>query len=763
MHARDRRLDASHAALAMDGVVPFRLREDLQWIRRESELSRWVLYDPLASEYAILSELEACVAARLDGQSTLRTLSVGVDSDGVPYRAEPEWVLALLQRLRGLGLLVSMDRMRAESSTLRRSEPSWLARSMQLLQLRIPWFDPSRWLDRWVHSFGFVFGRVGIAMWGVALLMTAISLLQNGGRLMLELPYAASSLFSDRWWYLLVVLAGVKIVHEMGHAMACHAYGARCHEMGVMFLLGVPCLYCDVTDAWRIADPKRRAMIAAAGVYVEIVVAMVAYWVWLRAGVPAVRLGALQVFLSSTVVTLLINGNPLMRYDGYYVMSDLFGITNLSERAAEHWQAWKRAWFGTRSGIDAANALQPASGYVAYYIASSMYRWFVLVGLLLAIRSAWIFAGATPPSPPLWVGMGVGAWMGISAMSRTSAQRRADRSGGPWKLRWGLVAACCGGLLVVPWPQFHTARGVLRPRDSVALHARQSAFLVECVPDGTPVRAGEVVLRMESPEWSRQALQLEGEWALLQSRVAQLQRRAVDDPLVPAMLAEAQEQLAGLQSRREEVAEELDKLTWKAPIDGIFLLAREGGTLVPGEERSLGWKRSMDALAQDRKWLERGTSIATIQPEHPEWRMDVIVPEAELSSLHVELAVGVRLDQSPRRQWSGTVERIEMIQQTQQGTKPEESAGGELAERKEWIEANRVLGAEFRVVVAVDSGVSQWHRDGQGTIRWQGHWTSGLDWIGGWLSRDLAFGRVTTNLAPDPRAESTTRTEPRSL
>lgn len=745
----------------MEVPIRFRLRGDLQWIRRESELSRWVVYDPVAAEYVLLSELEACIAARLDGHSSLRALSAGVDSDGVPYRADPDWVLALLQRLRGLGLLVSTDGMREEGS-LRRSAPSWLARSMHLLQWRIPWFDPSRWLDRWVGVLGWMFGRVGMAIWGIALFLTAISLLQHGGRLVMELPYAASSLFSDRWWYLLVVLAGVKVVHELGHAIACHAYGARCHEIGVMFLLGVPCLYCDVTDAWRIADPKRRAMIAAAGVYVEIVVAMVAYWLWLRADAPAVRLGALQVFLSSTVMTLLINGNPLMRYDGYYVVSDLLGITNLSERAAEHWQAWKRAWFGTRLGSDATSELQPSAGYVAYYIASSLYRWFVLVGLLLAIRSAWIVAGATPPSPPVWVLIGLGVWMGIIAMSRASAQRRSTHSSGLRILRWAGMVAFLAGLLVVPWPQFHTARGVLRPRNAVALHARQSAFLVECVPDGARVRAGEVVLRMESPELSRQALQVEGEWELLQSRVSQLQRRAVDDPLAPAMLAEAQEQLAGLERRRAEVAMELEKLTWKAPIEGLFLLAREGDAKTLGEDRSLGWRRSMDALAQDRKWLERGTPIANIQPEVPEWRMDVVVPETELSSLEVEMPVGVRLDQSPRRQWSGRIERIEMIQQAQQSPKPAEVAAGELAERKEWIESNRVLGAEFRVVVVLDSGSTQWQRDGQGTIRWQGHWSSGLDWIRGWLSKDLAFGRVTTNFAPEPRAGSTTRTEPLS-
>jgi hypothetical protein len=277
---------------------------------------------------------------------------------------------------------------------------------------------------------------------------------------------------------------------------------------------------------------------------------------------------------------------------------------------------------------------------------------------------------------------------------------------------------------------------------------------------------------MESPELTRQALQLDGEWALLQSRVSQLQRRAVDDPIAPAMLAEAQEQLAGLERRRAEVAEELEKLTWKAPIDGVFLAAREGDGRVHEEERSLGWRRSIDRLVQDRKWFERGTPMASIQPEIPEWRLDVVVSEAELSSLQVATPVGVRLDQSPWRQWSGKIERIEMIQQAQSRSEPGEIATGELAERKEWIESNRVLGAEFRVVVALDKGAldkgslghgaSPWHRDGQGTIRWQGHWTSGLDWARGWLSRDLAFGRVTTNFAPEPRAGSTTRTEPLS-
>ena len=750
-------------AIDANASPPYRLRGDLQWVRRETLPDRrWIIFDPIQSDFLLLSEIEASIAVRLNGQSTLKDLSTGLDSDGVPYRVSPQWLVQFFQRLRSLGLLLTTRPDPTAIMNPPRANRHLVSRLPELLQIRVPWVDPAPWIDQLVPWFGIFFQRPGRWLWGCGMVLTGLSFLQTWPRLGLELPFAVSSLFSDRWWFLLLVLLASKAAHEAGHAIACHAFGARCHEMGLMFLLGVPCLYCDVTDAWRIADPKKRAMIAAAGVYVEMIIAMLAYWIWYSSDSPVVRLSALQIFLSSTVVTLLLNGNPLMRYDGYYVFSDLLGINNLSERAREQWQAWKRSWRLEQDRNPGEERMPRSSirtGFVAYHVGSVLYRWFVVFGLLLGIRTATITAGLSPLSAQTWVILGL-AILGGQKFVLTHMGGSAEGRGNRKAFRLLIWACVVAFIVLLPIPRLHTARGILRPTESHAIHVRQSSFLVECVPDGQKVEAGDVILRMESPELTRRSLQLEGDWNVLLSRIEQLQRRAVDDPVAPGLLVEAQEQMAGMGQRRNEIQQELDKLVVRAPANGILLFAREWKLPIQNSERAVGKNLLADALAEDRLWLERGTHVADIQAQESPWRMQVIVQEADLASLQSGTSIGVRVDQSPMSQWYGSIERIEIVQETGPKKEFQERDRNNIAERREWLEQNRVMGAEFRVIVHIDGEHPAWSRDGQGSVRWQGHWSSGLDWIRAWISKDFAFGNVTMNFAPVLGDESRTRTDP---
>ena len=134
------------------------------------------------------------------------------------------------------------------------------------------------------------------------------------------------------------VLAAIKVWHEFGHGLACRTVGGECRDLGVMLLLFTPCLYCDVSDAWRFPEKRRRIFVAAAGMYFEFLLAAVAALVWAAAEPGLVSRIALTIVMVASVSTVLFNGNPLLRYDGYYILADIIECPNLGVRATRHWQ-----------------------------------------------------------------------------------------------------------------------------------------------------------------------------------------------------------------------------------------------------------------------------------------------------------------------------------------------------------------------------------------------------------------------------------------
>jgi putative peptide zinc metalloprotease protein len=747
-----------------DFVVPYRLRHDLEWVRREGQNGNWlwVVYDKLSSDFYLMSDLEASVASKLDGKTGARGLLHGADGGGFPYRVDRMWLEQLIARLKSLGLVYECG---MQSYLSLRDPPrkrsSRLNSLMSWLQLRISIFNPAHILDLAIGYLAFPFFRIGRGVWLAVLALTLVSVLQHGSRLVVEAPLAASALIADQWWVLLLLLFGIKVCHELGHAVACHAFGAKCREVGVMFLVGVPCFYCDVTDAWRISSAKRRAMIAAAGVYVEIAFAMVAYWVWLTSQIPWVRLTALQVFISSTVMTLAINGNPLLRYDGYYILSDWFGITNLSERARGAWQSICQSVAARELRVD--RVAWSDVGLSLYHVLSFAYRWFVLFSLILAARMALIQAGVLTPAVPMWLGAATMLLASQYISGALGDSIALSQRGKYSKKNWSGIAIGMAGtalLLLIPLPRYQTARGVLKPSVEQTLHVRNSSFLVRAMRDGDSVVPGQSIFELKSPEMQRRKLQLEGELQVQQRRVEQLQRRAVDDASVPALLEEAKEKLNGLTEQLEEYEGEAEKLNMKSQFSGRLVLAKkEHGEVVRGGVVNEIYR--VFSNVDDHPWFERGELLGHVESVHA-WEVQATIQESDLTSLQIGKDVLVRMDQSPRQQWRGRVMRIDRIKEVSKTLPSQVGGNANISQRKEWLLQNDLIGARFRVTIALDRSNPYWLRDGMATIRWQGHSESFADWFRAvfWDARPL--GMTIRNFEPFFLVRSAIRTVPRN-
>lgn len=747
-----------------DFAIPYRLRQDLEWVRREGQHGNWlwVVNDRLSSEFYLMSDLEAQVAAKLDGKTGLLGLQSGTDAGGFPYRVDRVWIEQLVARLKSLGLVYDCGwqtyRSPKDSPRIRQT---LLHQLVSWMQLRIAIFNPSPVLELAIGYLAFPFLRFGRAVWLIALVLTMTSVLQHFPRLIVEAPLAASSLVADQWWVLLLLLFIIKVFHEIGHAIACHAFGAKCREIGVMFLVGVPCFYCDVTDAWRVSSAKRRVMIAAAGVYVEIAFAMVAYWIWLTSQTPWVRLTALQVAISSTIMTLAINGNPLLRYDGYYILSDWLGITNLAERARG---AWGSIWQRITSREMPIERISWRDVWLSlYHVLSFSYRWFVLVGLILAARMALIQAGIMTPAIPIWLGAAMmlftsqqvsGLFVDTIGLSSSVKQRGRNWSG----ILLGVMMAAL--LLFIPLPQYQTSRGVLKPSVEQTLHVRNSSFLIHALRDGEMVVPGQSVFELISPEMHRRRLQVQGDLALQQRRVEQLQRRAVDDASVPTLLEEAKEKLAGLLSQLEEYESEVEKLKLKSVISGRLSLAKkEQAEIVRGQVVSD--TQQVFSNVADHPWFERGELLGQIEAVQS-WEVQATIQESDLPSLEIGKQVSVRVDQSPRQQWPGKVIRIDRIKDASKRLPSLAGRDANISRRKEWLLQNDWIGARFRVTIALDRFEPHWLRDGSATIRWRGHSESFASWLRAVLWDARPLGITIRNLDPLRLVRSVIRTVPRN-
>ena len=188
----------------------------------------------------------------------------------------------------------------------------------------------------------------------------------------------------DKWIYLALTMGVVKVLHELGHGLSCKHFGGECHEIGFMLLVLTPCLYCNVSDSWMLPNKWQRAIIGAAGMYVEVVLASIATFLWWFSDRSTLLNNlCLNIMFICSVSTLIFNGNPLLRFDGYYILMDLSEIPNLRQKSTE---VLKRFMVGLCLGLEQPeNPFLPQKNRILfglYTVAAVVYRWIVVFSIV---------------------------------------------------------------------------------------------------------------------------------------------------------------------------------------------------------------------------------------------------------------------------------------------------------------------------------------------------------------------------------------------
>jgi putative peptide zinc metalloprotease protein len=470
-----------------------------------------VVKDPVCLAYYRLDERQRFIAGLLDGSHTLEQIQAAYERRYAPERLSLEELENFTAQLLHSGLAQSeaplagrllFDRSQKQRRARRR------AALLNFLSIRIPLLDPD-------HLLGRLLPRVRLALTprflllGCGLVLSALTLLATHWQDFVARLPSAREFFSPRTVLILWLALGlVKVLHELGHGLCCKACGGEVHETGVLLLVLFPALYCDVSDGWMLPRKWQRIAISLAGIYVELLVAALAtlLW-WASAAGTIVHNVCLGLMVVCSVNTVLFNANPLMRFDGYFALSDWLEVPNLAAQANRVVQAGVMRWLG----IDVPTEDGPASwrkGFLAVYaVGSYLYRWAVLAGVF------WVLYAFLEPRKlgALWYALTLASLAVMLVWPVCRLARVLYRQGRlpemkPARLWWsaGLLGAVAVVVCFVPFPVTVRGAALLQVEPDQVQRVtvpEPGGYLKELlVQDGQRVRAGDVLAVLANPE-----------------------------------------------------------------------------------------------------------------------------------------------------------------------------------------------------------------------------------------------------------------------
>lgn len=600
---------------SVDRCLSLRLRADLLATRVESVGGiSWIVKDPLTLEHFQFTAEEYALLDWLREPVTLAELQRLFQRDFSPQTITPTKIWEFISRLHTAGLLVSdatgqgrelLERREREAT--RRLLFSWTG----LLGIRFRGVDPDAFLTAVHDRCRWLFSPFTFALAFAVVLYAASLVIGHFDDFRERLPEVSALLDWRNLPWLLAAIGVAKVLHELGHALVCKHFGGEVRELGFMLLVFAPCLYCDLTDAWRMPSKWRRIAVSAAGVSVELVLAAMATIVWWHAQPGIMQLVSLNIMIICTVNTLFVNANPLMRYDGYYIFSDLVEVPNLWQRSREAFRYFWADWLlGRPTADDPLLPVKQRPWLATYAVFAKAYLLAVCVMIVwglakslapyrlenLAYIVACVVVGSALVSPI----------KALAEFVRNPVQRadvRYDRLG----LVAGLGLAAVIGMLAMPVHYYVSAPFVLMPDDAVRVYAKVGGTLESMLPAGTHVKRGEVIGQLSNVDISGELARLEGERSLRQLRVAHLERLRGVDHEANDQLPTARSALADTERRLEERRNESAQLQLTAPTDGTVIPA-------PKKDDNVGGIRSAQLATWSGSLLEPKSRGAHVEP-----------------------------------------------------------------------------------------------------------------------------------------------------
>lgn len=540
-----------------------KLRGELRLLAADADGA--VVHDPIRAAYFRIDSATASLLALWQSCATVVDLQRRAD-DELGLLLDAAAIDRLAEFLRANQLLVaeSEQEWRSLLAIRRRGHRgplTWLLHNY--LFVRIPLVRPQRELEIVARHLAPLYTRAALYILAVVGLLGLYLVSRQWDTFLATFPHMFSLEGAAIYVVALVV---VKSLHELGHAVTAVRYGCRVPTMGVSFMLLVPLLYTDVTDSWRLKSDRKRLAIDAAGLIVEFALALLALLAWAFLPDGVLRSLAFATATTGLLLSVGLNLNPFMRFDGYYILGDLTGFANLQPRAFAVGRWRMREWlFGLGEDPPEPFSAAQLAWLTAYAWMTWVYRLVLFTGIALLVY--------TMTFKLLGVLLFVVEMLFFIAIpiAREIREWHAMRTRTFFGRRGLFVSAVLAGLLVatfIPWTTRVVVPVVIEDEREIAVYARRPGRVLSSdLTLGREVRAGDTLLVLEHPELEQATRLTRAKRELVAWR---LSRRAGDSMDMASTLV-LEQTLAALDSKLAGLAREKDELKLTAAADGTIV------------------------------------------------------------------------------------------------------------------------------------------------------------------------------------------------
>lgn len=558
------------------------LRQDLQLHPVERDVDgrrRWLLHDPVAQRFFRLGEQTVQLLPYIQGGDAGQ--AAGTAQRELHRSVAPEQIARLGEFLRAHHLVIADAEQQRRFQRQREARPRGLAWLLKhYLFVRIPLSNPDTWLDRYVGKVAWLGGKRALRTLAILLALGTWLTVRQWDIFFAQF---ATLKAVGGWLTLVIALVLVKALHELGHAFTCKAKGVRVPTIGVAFIVSWPVLYTDTSDAWRLTRARDRVQIDAAGMAVEMGVAVVALLAWHLLPDGPLKLICFWLATTTWIMSVLINCNPLMRFDGYYLLSDLWRRPNLEPRsqALARWKLREMLF-----GFGEAPPEPPQRRMILFAFMVWIYRFFLFLGIALVVYHFFFKL--------------VGIFLfiveiGYFIVRPIYNEIRRWFTGGRWP-RWNAalartLAVLGALLLLLAWPWHSQLRlPAFLEQPTRRVEAPLGGVIELFAGNGARLDAGEPLATIRVPETG---YRLEAARARLARLGAQWSNSSLnrdllfDSPLVGAQLATQRERIRVLENQQK-----LGEL--RAP--------------------AAGYVQSVNPELLDRGWVGQGEWVMTFMP-----------------------------------------------------------------------------------------------------------------------------------------------------
>jgi putative peptide zinc metalloprotease protein len=483
------------------------------------------------------------------------------------------------------------------------------------------------------------------------------------------------------------ILIVTKSIHELGHGLMCKHFGGECHEIGFMFLVMTPAMYCNTSDSWTLPNKWHRIAIGAAGMYVEVVLAAFATFLWWYTQPGFAHFLALNIMFLCSFSTLVFNANPLLRYDGYYMLSDYLEIPNLSQKAN---MALVDQLKVNCLGMKPNNSrLMPQRGllsFAVYAVASFLYRWFVMLAIF------WFLIQLFRPYGLEIIGHALIAMsmIGMVVIPMFKVAKFFAWPGRFREVKMFRFLTTCALVLLIAWALFSipvahhvTTSFVTRPVDAQMVYATAPGTLTDvALRPGDAVSTGQRIARLENIDLQIEAERLRGQAEQLNANIASYRAMTHVNPSSARMIAEARMKLGDVERQIELQKKMQDHLISVAQRDGVVMPPPN----VPARpyDSSSRQLKKWSGTPLDREnenlFVEPGTLICMVG-DPDDMKATLAVEQSERALVKVGQQVTLMLDEMPGVEYSGTVNFISQDPMTSVARELSQNNGGGIATR----------------------------------------------------------------------------------